>query len=139
MKGSFVRIVSVMLTLVPVLCLAEESSQNLPSRENREGQVMVKVIPQQIGRGGDWIFAVQLNTHVAPITQRIESISTLSDGQGKTERPLAWKGDPPGGHHRRGVLIFRAMEPKPATITLTIEKVGGVTARYFTWKVSDGK
>ena len=52
------------------------------------------------------------------------------------ERPMAWEGDPPGGHHRKGVLVFKPLDPMPATITLDVREVGGVADRTFTWNLA---
>lgn len=97
---------------------------------------MVSVTPQDLSKTADaWRFAVQFNTHVTPITQDLVAVASLGDSKGASEQPTAWEGDPPGGHHRRGVLIFKPITPVPATITLHIRQVGGVADRAFTWSL----
>lgn len=109
----------------------------LPSQQNNAGQVMVKVTPRAVSKTANaWRFEVQFNTHVAPITQNLVAVTTLSDGNGHDEHPLAWDGDPPGGHHRKGTLVFKPIDPLPQSLTLTIRQVGAVPERSFTWKLT---
>lgn len=111
-------------------------SPSLPSRESSEGQVMVTVTPT-LSNSENWRFAVQLNTHVSPLTQDLATVSMLSDGKGHDEKPVAWQGDPPGGHHRKGVLLFKPFSPRPESVTLKIQRVGSVPERTFTWKLAE--
>lgn len=121
---------------VPLLLPAHGKA--LPAQENKEGPVHVLVTPQDLSKSADaWRFAVQFNTHVMPITQDMVAVSSLSDGKGAGEKATAWEGDPPGGHHRRGVLVFKPLKPTPATITLHIREVGGVADRTFTWSLAN--
>lgn len=119
------------------LVAASAETKALPSRQNNEGQVMVLVTPLSMSNTENWRFAVQLTTHVAPITQDIAAVSVLSDGKGHDEKPLAWQGDPPGGHHRKGVLLFKSISPLPDSVTLKIRQVGSVPERAFTWKLTN--
>lgn len=107
----------------------------LPSSENDQGQVKVTVTPT-LSDSESWQFAVQFNTHVAPLSQDIAAISVLTDDKGNEEKPLAWQGDPPGGHHRQGVLLFKPFNPRPDAVTLKIREVGSVPERAFTWKLT---
>ena len=117
---------------------APAQTKSMPRQENDEGQVMVTVTPLDLSRtGGSWRFEVQLNTHVAPVTQDMTAVATLSDGKGHSEQPSAWEGDPPGGHHRKGVLVFRPISPTPDSITLHIRQVGAVPERAFTWHLGE--
>jgi hypothetical protein len=131
--------VSLALLAVAVVAplMASAQSKSLPMRENNEGQVRASVTPQNLSKTADaWRFEVRFNTHVTPITQDMVAVASLSDGKGVGEKPTAWEGDPPGGHHRRGVLVFKPMNPMPATITLHIRQVGGVPDRAFTWNLA---
>jgi hypothetical protein len=112
-------------------------SAPLPAKENNQGTVMVSVTPQDFSKSAaSWRFEVRFNTHVTPITQDMMKVASLSDGTGAGEPPTAWNGDPPGGHHRRGVLVFKPIEPMPAALMLHIREVGSVADRTFTWKTS---
>jgi hypothetical protein len=120
------------------LLLLPARSEPLPMRENKEGPVRVSVTPQSVSKSSEaWRFAVQFNTHVMPISQDMMAVASLSDGKSAGEKPTAWEGDPPGGHHRRGVLVFKPIEPMPASITLHIHEVGGVADRAFTWTLTN--
>jgi hypothetical protein len=133
----FVSLVLLALA-VGVPPMASAQTKSLPAIENNEGQVRVSVTPQSLSKTADaWRFTVQLNTHVTPITQDMVAVASLSDGKGAGEKPTAWEGDPPGGHHRKGVLVFKPIKPAPATITLHIRQVGGVADRIFTWKLTN--
>lgn len=44
-----------------------------------------------------------------------------------------WLGDPPGGHHRKGVLRFNAVEPQAREFELRIMRPGESAARVFRW------
>lgn len=112
-------------------------SEPLPAKENNGGTVMVSVTPESLSKSADaWRFAVRFNTHVTPIIQDMVAVASLSDGKGAGEPPTAWEGDPPGGHHRRGVLVFKPINPIPPTITLHIREVGGIADRTFTWNMA---
>lgn len=111
--------------------------ETLPTKENKEGTVRVSVTPETLSKSAEaWRFSVRFNTHVTPISQDMMKVASLGDGKGAGAPPTAWEGDPPGGHHRRGVLVFKAIKPMSATITLHIREVGGVADRTFTWKLA---
>lgn len=140
MKHRYLWSIPLVLVAVAIAApwLLPAHSKALPTRENNEGPVRVAVTPQNLSKSADaWRFAVQFNTHVMPITQDMVAVTSLSGGKGASEKPTAWEGDPPGGHHRRGVLVFKAIKPTPATITLHIREVGGIADRVFTWKAAN--
>lgn len=112
-------------------------SAEFQSKKDSQGQVMVTVTPQSLSSASEtWRFDVRLNTHVAPITQDLAKVAVLGDGLGHEEKPTAWQGDPPGGHHRKGVLVFKPMRPMPKSINLKIRDVGGIAERTFSWSMS---
>jgi hypothetical protein len=140
MKHRLFRSLSFVLFAIAVSAPLTASAQtkSLPVRESNEGQVRVSVTPQSLSKTADaWRFAVQFNTHVTPITQDMVAVTSLSDGKGAAEKPTAWEGDPPGGHHRRGVLVFKPLNQMPATITLHIHEVGGIADRTFSWNLAN--
>lgn len=88
----------------------------------------------QMGSGGVWEFSISLDTHSQELNDDLVNVATLLAG-GKTFTPAAWQGDPPGGHHRKGVLKFNAVEPSPQTIELRIRRSGESKPRSFRWQV----
>lgn len=102
------------------------------SEETREGGgVTVAVTPQSAGVSEPWAFKVVFDTHSVELDQDPVQVSVLV-ADGKEYRPTAWEGDPPGGHHRSGVLKFPAIAPGPRQIELRISEVGGIE-RSFAW------
>jgi hypothetical protein len=76
-----------------------------------------------------------MDTHTKPLNDNIAEISVLVDDAGKRSTPVAWQGDPPGGHHRKGVLRFAAPTDMPAAVELRIGGIGGAGTRSFRWEL----
>lgn len=113
--------------------------QAFETKTNEEGDVTVKVTPLALASGAsEWKFEVILDTHTVELSEDLVSLAKVFYGD-DTVRALRWEGDSPGGHHRSGFLIFPAPESMPESITITIENVGGVTSRTFTWNLSVNK
>ncbi len=111
--------------------------ESLRSQISREGQVTVKVTPLTLSAGADaWRFEIEFDTHSVPLTHDLSAIAVLTDAGGIEYPPDAWEGDPPGGHHRKGVLAFKPIRPMPESVTLKIRKVGSAAERTFTWRLS---
>lgn len=105
----------------------------LQAQVSNEGQVMVKVTPLDLTADQPWRFEVQLNTHSVVLDQDMAASAVLVTGDGQEMPAAQWTGDPAGGHHRSGILIFTAPVPAPQTVTLKIRGVG-VPERVFTWQ-----
>lgn len=104
---------------------------------SNEGGVMVRVTPARLAPGAaTWDFQVVFETHTAQLTGDPAQFTELLDPQGRTHAALRWDGDPPGGHHRKGILKFRPILPVPATVTLKMRDVGGVPERALTWPIA---
>lgn len=100
------------------------------TKTNSEGNVSVMVTPID---QSDWSFEITLNTHSVDINEDLAQVSILTDENGNEYKPIEWRGDPPGGHHRKGVLSFGEITPRPQSITLFISQVGGIDERKFEW------
>lgn len=100
-----------------------------------EGGVRVAVKPEVLAPEGPVKFAISLNTHSVPLVQDLTAVAELRDDQGRSYRPEKWEGSPPGGHHRRGTLIFPALQDPVQSVTLIIRDVADVPERTFSWQV----
>ncbi len=109
------------------------AGSGLASQVNKEGAVTVKVTPLDLSaQAGAWRFEIVLDTHAAALDHDMTAVVVLADGAAREYRPLAWEGDKPGGHHRKGVLTFDPIRPAPTSVTLKIRRVG-IAERTFTW------
>jgi hypothetical protein len=122
-----------LMALVMVLGVAAAEQQT-----SNEGGVVVRVTPGRLTpEAATWDFEVVFETHTTPLTGDPAQFTVLIDPQWRAHAPLRWDGDPPGSHHRKGVLRFKPIRPAPATVTLKIRGIGGVAERVFTWSIAD--
>ena len=80
-------------------------------------------------------FRLSFNTHQGDLNFDLTKISLLEDDRGNTFQPLRWEGSPPGGHHRKGVLVFPKLKAQTKWIKLIIRDVFDVPKRIFEWKL----
>ena len=112
------------------------SAPALAARSSDEAGVRVVVTPKALGPGVTvWEFDVVMDTHTKPLNDDLAKVAVLADGAGRRSVPVAWQGDPPGGHHRKGVLQFSAPAEMPKSVELQINSVGGVATRTFRWEI----
>ncbi len=104
-------------------------------QSSRKSGVQVDVKPVQLVPGRPANFEVRMNTHSVPLDQDMIAVCILIDDQGREYKPLKWKGSPPGGHHRSGVLAFPPLEGNPKSVTLIIKNIASVPERTFGWQV----
>jgi hypothetical protein len=97
--------------------------------------VRVTVIPTVLVPDQQAKFDLSFNTHSVELDQDLTAVAELNDDQGRSLRPRQWDGSPPGGHHRKGTLIFPALPASVKSVTLTIRNVADVPERTFTWQV----
>ena len=108
----------------------------LAARTSDAAGVHVVVTPKAIGRDvAVWEFEVVMDTHTKPLSENLAQAAVLVDEAGGRFVPIAWQGDPPGGHHRKGILQFSAPAQVPTVIELQIDGVGGVATRKFRWEL----
>ena len=80
-----------------------------------------------------WEFEVAFDTHTQELKDDLLKSATLMAADGSPVPPLGWKGAPPGGHHRSGVLSFAAPSPAPKMIELRLNRPGEVKPRIYSW------
>lgn len=102
-------------------------------QSSNERQVKITATLQEIPKESKtWDFEVSLESHIHDLSDVIENSSVLI-ADGKQYKPRNWEGAPPGGHHRKGVLRFNAIIPKPVSVELQIRLIGDSSPRSFKW------
>jgi hypothetical protein len=109
------------------------AAQMLSAQSSSAGGVTIKATPRALS-GGAWEFEIVFDTHTQQLKDELMKSAVLV-ADGKALAPAAWQGDPPGGHHRKGVLRFDAVTPRPKTMELTIARSGEPKARSFRWQL----
>jgi hypothetical protein len=105
----------------------------LATKTSDAGGVRVVVKPKNVGTGPTWEFEVTMDTHSKPLNDDLTKAAVLVDGNGRRYTAANWQGDPPGGHHRKGVLRFPAPPAPAKSFELQMQGVGGVSQRVFQW------
>ena len=118
----------------------ESNTQVLPTKEvdklatktDDSGQVFVDAKPLKT-EGKNLQFEITVTTHSVDLSEDLSSVSKLIvDGLEAT--PIRWDGDPPGGHHREGTLLFEGNFINPKSVKLIIESIGG-EKKEFEWEL----
>jgi hypothetical protein len=107
----------------------------LATQTSEASAVTVTVTPQDLAHDMVWEFQITLSTHSQPLGDDLMKSAALVYGSGARHAPLAWRGDGPGGHHRKGVLTFAAIAPRPAVVELQIQRAGETAPRSFKWQL----
>jgi hypothetical protein len=108
----------------------------LAAQTSREGNVSVTVIPRNFSpEAASWDFEISFESHTQAVDQDLTKAAVLIDAAGKSHAPIGWEGDPPGGHHRKGLLRFKPLAGKPTSVELRIQGIGGVEVRAFRWRL----
>lgn len=104
----------------------------LSSQTNTEGMVEVTVTPKDLSSSSSWDFEVILTTHSGSLDQDLTKSVVLIDDKGNQFIPTAWEGDPPGGHHRSGILKFKPLAPTTQFVKLEINGID-TDKKVFEW------
>jgi hypothetical protein len=136
-RRSAIAFAATVLTLcaVPLAMAQPGSAPKLAAVSNDVGGVRVVVAPKAVAAKADWEFAVTMDTHTKPLDDDLTKTAVLVVDGGKKYTPLAWQGDPPGGHHRKGVLRFPAPTEQIKSFELQIQGSGGEVKRVFQWTI----
>ena len=110
------------------------AAQITPQISNERGIKVTTALQAIPADAKTWDFEVTLETHSQPLSDDLARSSTLIV-EGKQYQPLAWDGAPPGGHHRKGLLRFRAVVPQPRSMELQIRLAGDKSPRSFKWLI----
>jgi len=130
------RLITWLLSIVVTVFAASgvTAAPALPTQTSSQSGVTVKITPRTLA-AGTWEFEVVFDTHSQELTDDLGKTAVLvSDGR-TSHSPVKWQGDPPGGHHRKGVLEFKPVSPMPAAIELQIKRNGETAPRLFRWQL----
>ncbi|MBI2313926.1 MAG: hypothetical protein HYU77_15620 [Betaproteobacteria bacterium] len=108
------------------------AAPSLAPQTTTASAVTVKVTPLSLS-GKSWEFEIVFDTHSQELKDDLMKTAVLVAEGGATSAPVEWKGDPAGGHHRKGVLRFNAVTPAPAAVELRIQRPGEPSPRAFRW------
>lgn len=112
------------------------AAAELEQQSSQAGGVSVSVKPTDVSAAAaTWLFQVTLTTHSGDLGDDLARTATLVDSAGKHYPAAGWDGDPAGGHHRKGVLRFKAQSPRPDALELRIQRQGESAPRTFRWKL----
>jgi hypothetical protein len=129
---------ALLLAGAPPAMAQTAATQSLAAQESRGGGVTVKVTPKELAADArEWQFEIVFDTHSVALNHDVVKSAVLLDATGAKHAPVGWVGDPPGGHHRKGVLSFKPLAA-PDEITLQIRDVG-VPERVFRWSLKGAK
>jgi hypothetical protein len=131
------RILTVVLTVTILITIASVGTVMwaYESKVSDQKDVRLEIIPVKLVPGSQAQFKISMNTHSIELNYDMVKLSTLKDDRGREYQALKWKGAPPAGHHRSGVLEFTSIARDAKSITLRIINIAGVPERIFEWKV----
>ncbi|MBM3732905.1 MAG: hypothetical protein FJW24_05480 [Acidimicrobiia bacterium] len=112
---------------------AAAASADLSPRTNAQDGVTIRAAPRAVSPS-EWEFEIVFDTHSKALTDDLGNTTRLVDDGGASYVPSAWRGDPPGGHHRKGTLRFDKIAPAPAYLELRIQRAGEKSPRIFRWQ-----
>lgn len=119
--------------IVRIIAASNAAELGYAPQISNEREIKVTATLQKIpGEAKTWDFEVVLETHTKALNDDLAKSSALI-ADGKQYLPLGWEGAPPGGHHRKGVLRFKAIATPPASVELQIRLAGDLSPRSFKW------
>lgn len=124
------------LSMLALLLAAGAAQAQFATQRNSANGVTIAVTPITLAAGAkSWDFAIVLDTHTQDLSDDLVKAAVLLDDKGAEFRALAWEGAGPGGHHRKGILKFNPVAPKPQALELRIRRPGEAQARVFRWRL----
>lgn len=128
LPGSLAIAATIVFFCIPAVAAAEY----VPQTSDVRG-IKITVAPKDIqDKAQTWDFEVTAESHTRDLSDDLTKSSVLVV-DGKQYLPAGWEGAPPGGHHRKGLLRFKAIVPKPGSVELQIRLAGDASLRSFKW------
>jgi hypothetical protein len=108
---------------------------DLPPQTSSQSGVTVKVTPRSLS-GAAWEFDMAFDTHSQDLKDDLLKSAVLVVDGGTPFSPTGWQGDHPGGHHRKGMLRFKAPAAStPGNVELRLSRAGESAPRVFRWQL----
>ena len=107
----------------------------LESKADDRNSINIKVSADNFRFDKPLEFSISFNTHVGDMGFDVSQIAYLVDSNGNSYKPLRWEGDPPGGHHRSGKLIFAPLRGDTDGLKLVMQDVYDIDERVFQWNI----
>ena len=121
-------------SVITAMSLAPAAAAEWATQKNSQSGVTVDVTPADLSAGAEtWDFKLVLDTHSQDLNDDLTKTAVLLDPSANAYVPVAWEGAGPGAHHREGVLRFKPIVPRPASVELRIQRVGETKPRSFRW------
>jgi len=134
MRGTRMKRLLAFAAVLAVAAASIAAARELAEQTSRDRGVTVRVKPIDVSLSAKtWKFAVVLETHTQELADDLVRVATLNGAGGPPHPPTDYEGDPPGGHHRKGVLRFAPITPAPDTLELHIRRPGEPAPRSFRW------
>ena len=120
--------------LIAAMSPATAAAAEWTPQKNSQSGVTVDVTPTDLSAGAKtWDFKLVLDTHSQDLNDDLTKTAVLLDPSATSYLPVAWEGAGPGAHHREGLLRFKPIVPRPASVELRIQRVGETMPRSFRW------
>ncbi|OGS90532.1 MAG: hypothetical protein A2061_07395 [Gallionellales bacterium GWA2_59_43] len=119
--------------VVRIIALSYAAEAGYAPQASNEREIKVTATLQNIPNEAEiWDFQVIMETHTKALNDDLtKSLVLIADG--KQYLPVGWEGAPPGGHHRKGLLRFKAIAPQPRSMELQIRLTDDASPRSFKW------
>lgn len=129
-------VISLTLALLAFFALSPSSlaAGELSPQTSSQSGVTVQVTPRNVA-GTEWEFTIVFDTHSQDLKDDLLKSTVLVVDGGAPSAPAGWQGDNPGGHHRKGVLRFKAAAASPANLELRLSRPGESEPRVFRWQL----
>lgn len=116
-----------------IIAASHAAESGYASQVSNEREIKVTATLHKVqNEAKTWDFEVVLETHTKTLNDDLSKSSVLI-ADGKQYLPLSWEGAPPGGHHRKGMLRFKAIAPQPQSVELQIRLADDIPPRSFKW------
>jgi hypothetical protein len=121
--------------MTDVITFSNAAESSYAPQVSNERQIKITATLQDIQKEAKtWDFELVLETPTHALSDPMENASVLI-ADGKQYNPVGWEGSPPGGHHRKGLLRFKAVAPLPESVELQIRLIGDPSPRSFKWRL----